>query len=106
MSTEKDLFERRQSLGEQTLSITVEQFLDFVAEHKSNGPCESCGSDDWIYAQENDKPAIMGTANVRSPDTSNWFFFMTCGHCANTRLLGAGLIWNHYFGTKEIKSER
>lgn len=106
MSESDELFDKRKSLGDQTLSITVEQYLDFIAEKGSDGPCESCGHREWIYAQEGDKPAIMATVNVRDNWSSNWFFFMTCGHCANTRLLGAGQIWEHYFSPETSKNEQ
>lgn len=100
MSTEEELFAKRQSLGEQTLSITVEQYLDFIIAHKSDGPCESCGQKNWSYAQDDDGPAIMGTANVRNPNTANWFFYMTCMTCANTRLIEAGRVWDYCFEPK------
>lgn len=105
MADQDDLQAKRQSLGDQTLSITVEQYLDFISETQADGPCEACGKREWVYAQDNDEPAIMATVNVRDHGTSNWFFFMTCGHCANTRLLGAGLIWNYYFGTGRSNNE-
>lgn len=101
MSEEDKLVANRQTLGEQTLSITTDQFLEFVAEKRSNGPCESCGTEHWIYAQDEDGPSIMGTYNVRSDATSNWFFWMICTNCSNTRLIGAGQVWEHYFGSKE-----
>lgn len=104
MSEDSDLQEQRKTLGEQTLSITVDQFMDYIEHKKSDGPCESCGSIQWIYVQDSGRPAIMGTPNVRNEATSNWFFWMVCGKCASTRLIAAGPVWEHYFVTKEISN--
>lgn len=101
MSEDSELLAQRQTLGEQTLSITVEQYLDYLSEKKSNGPCESCGSTSWIYAQDNGRPSIMGIANMRNDSTSNWFFWMVCEKCSATRLIAAGAVWEHYFVSKE-----
>ncbi|WET08855.1 hypothetical protein P3S72_20430 [Pseudomonas sp. D3] len=89
---------QRKTLGEQTLSLTVEQLLDFIAAKGSDSPCEACGAKDWYYAQDDAGPTITTSSNVRSPNTASWFFFMSCNNCANTRFLEAGRVWEHYFG--------
>ncbi|BFT63242.1 hypothetical protein PMm318_A40010 [Pseudomonas moorei] len=104
MSDDIELQAKRQSLGEQTLSITVDQFMDYIQHKKSDGPCESCGSIRWIYVQDNGRPAIMGTQNVRNDATSNWFFWMVCGSCSSTRMIAAGPVWEHYFAVKGLLS--
>lgn len=96
---------QRQTLGEQTLSITLEQLLNFINTKKLSNPCESCGSRDWYFAQDDDGPTIISSVNVRSPGTSSWFFFMSCNTCANTRFMEAGKVWEHFFSQAKDASE-
>ncbi|MGC3935945.1 hypothetical protein [Pseudomonas atacamensis] len=103
MAEVDDTFIQRKTLGEQTLSLTVEQLLDFIVTKGSDRPCEACGAKDWNFAQEDAGPTLTGLSNVRTPGIANWFFFMSCNNCANTRFVEAGGVWEHYFGeSKEI----
>lgn len=87
-------------LGEQTLSITTEQLLDYYVKHRCDGPCEACGAEGWHHPKEKEMPSIMAMQMPRSPSSSGWFFWMVCTSCSNTRLIAAGDVWEHYFGDK------
>jgi hypothetical protein len=83
---------------EQTLSVTFAQ-LDAYIEHKGCGsPCEACGKKQWVFPETDGQPDIYMTPHVRNPTLSNWYFPIECGHCANTRFLSAGKLWQHFFG--------
>lgn len=97
MSEADDASIQRQTLGEQTLSITIEQLLNFISIKGLDRQCEACGAQDWYYARDDAGPTITGSSNVRNPRTSSWFFFMSCNNCSNTRFLEAGRVWEHYF---------
>jgi len=105
MSDADDVLIRRQTLGEQVLSLTSEQLFDFVENKELSRACEACGSTTWHLAQDAGLPTITSTTNVRSPDTSSWFFFVSCQDCANTRFLEAGIVWDHFFGKSKDATE-
>lgn len=89
-----------ETLGAQTLSITMEQLLDYYIEHRSDSACEACGAEDWHHPSEEGMPSIMATSMPRSPNSSSWFFWMVCTQCSNTRMIAAGNVWRHYFGER------
>lgn len=100
MSEQDESYARRKSLGEETLTITLEQFQAFVVANGGDSQC-SCGIKDWHFPHEEGRPTITAMPMVRNPDASTWSYWIVCNHCGHIRLIAAGKVWYQYFGGRE-----
>lgn len=96
--------EARDQLGRETLAITQEQLLDFMTAKNCGGPCESCGHENWTIPDVDGAPSLLSMSTVRGAEASNWFFWMACNQCGNTRFNSAGHVW-YYLKHKDDAHE-
>lgn len=91
--------EYREHKGDQTLSLTIDQLVEYIREKKCSRPCEACGSEDWDNHLDDDgSPTLLATYSVRDTRNASWFYPLTCAACGHTRLIAAGSVWMYFFG--------
>lgn len=96
--------EAQEQLSRETLAITKEQLLEYMEVKNCGAPCESCGNEHWTIPEVDGKPSLLTMSTVRGPGPENWFFWMACNQCGNTRLNSAGHVW-HYLKHKDDQRE-
>lgn len=90
--------ETRERVAHETFAITKAELLDFMMERDCGRPCESCGHEEWTIPEENGAPSIICMDLVRKPGHTNWFFWMACNSCGNTRMHSSGHVWSYLKG--------
>ena len=99
-----DTEEARDQLGRETLAITKEELLDYMEVKNCGSPCESCGHENWTIPEVGGEPSLLTMSTVRGPAAENWFFWMVCNQCGNTRFNSAGHVW-YYLKHKDDPHE-
>lgn len=72
------------------VSITLDEFIDFLAERNAEKPCEACDRTvEWRVRTDGTHPILTQMTFYKAPDEVDLFCSVFCPECGNTRLFNA-----------------
>lgn len=76
-----------------TLAFDEHQVMDFVREFQIPMKCD-CPDGEYDLALSPDKkPSLLAIENPRDNDAENWFFWLTCLCCGQSKMISAARVW-------------
>ncbi|WP_367237213.1 hypothetical protein VXM67_16950 [Pseudomonas sp. Rh2] len=81
------------NIVDDTLSFTEQDVMEFVEAYKLPLSCD-CSDGVYELAVNGDRvPSLLAIPDPRDEDVENWFFWLACLCCGQSKMIAAARVW-------------
>lgn len=81
------------NLADETLAFTEEDINQFVQAFRIPLQCDCADGSFQVALNPDLKPALLSIPDPRDDEAANWFFWLTCICCGQTKMISAARVW-------------
>lgn len=74
-------------------SITKDELAEFLDKTGVSPQCSCFNGGHQLAVEADGSPAILKMGDARDPGSEQWFYWLVCQACCQSRFLSAGMVW-------------